>query len=215
MNVRRPSRRSRGRLATIRTAAALAMLLVVGVRAQNQSIREPVPDRIASARSPGSEPEFAIGPEDVIGVLVWGEADLTRDLIVRPDGFITMPLLNDVVAAGRTPAQLKAQLAELLRAYVKEPNVTVIVREINSRKVSITGRVIKPGSYPILAPMRALDLIAKAGGLAPLADARHITVLRTDRGARISLPFDYTEVSRGIRVWQDIVLRPGDTLIVP
>ncbi len=136
-------------------------------------------------------------------------------MTVRPDGYITLPLLNDVVAAGKTPAELREHLQQLLRVYVKEPIVTVIVREINSRKVSITGKVLKPGAYPILAPMRALDLIAKAGGLLPSADARHLSVLRTDRGARVSLPIDYQDLSRGLRVWQDVLLRPGDTLIVP
>jgi polysaccharide export outer membrane protein len=159
--------------------------------------------------------EFAIGADDVIGLLVWGEKEFTGDLIVRPDGFITVPLLNDVEAAGKTPAQLKATLEELLKAYIKTPNVTVTVKQINSRKVSITGKVFKAGSYPLLTPMRALDLIALAGGLTPAADARHLSLLRTERGTRVYLPIDYTDLSRGIRVWQDIVLRPGDVLIVP
>ena len=159
--------------------------------------------------------EFAIGADDVVAVLVWGEKEFTGDLIVRPDGFITVPLLNDVAAAGKTPAQLKADLEALLKAYIKAPNVTVTVKQINSRKVSITGKVFKAGSYSLLAPMRTLDLIALAGGLTPAADARHLSLLRTERGARVYLPIDYEDLSRGIRVWQDIVLRPGDVLIVP
>jgi polysaccharide biosynthesis/export protein len=159
--------------------------------------------------------EFAIGADDVIGILVWGEKEFTGDLIVRPDGFITVPLLNDVSAAGKTPSQLKSELEELLKAYIKTPNVTVTVKQINSRKVSITGKVFKAGAYPLLTPMRALDLIALAGGLTPAADARHLSLLRTERGARVYLPIDYADLSRGIRVWQDIVLRPGDVLIVP
>ncbi len=80
---------------------------------------------------------------------------------------------------------------------------------------TITGQVPNPGTYPLLGPMRALDLIAKAGGLLPVADGKHLSILRTDRGARVSLPFDYVEVSRGRRVWQDVLLRPGDTVVVP
>lgn len=159
--------------------------------------------------------EYAIGAEDVLGVLVWREAELSQDVVVRPDGYITLPLVNDVLAAGKTPSELRDHLQQLLRVYVKEPNVTVIVREINSRKVSITGRVANPGSYPILGPMRALDLIAKAGGLLPAADAKHLSVIRTERGSRVSLPLDYSSVSRGLHVWQDVVLRPGDTIVVP
>lgn len=174
---------------------------------------------VASAQTPqkpsAETSEYAIGPEDVLGILVWREAELSLDLVVRPDGNITLPLVNDVVAAGKTPTELRDHLAQLLKTYVKDPNVTVIVRQINSRKVSITGQVPNPGSYPLLGPMRALDLIAKAGGLLPVADGKHLSILRTDRGARVSLPFDYVEVSRGRRVWQDVLLRPGDTVVVP
>lgn len=159
--------------------------------------------------------DFTIGAEDMLSVLVWREKDLSLDVAVRPDGYITLPLVNDVLAAGKTPSQLRDHLQQLLRAYIKEPNVTVVVREIKSRKVFITGKVVRPGVYPLLSPLRAMDLIAVAGGLMPMADGAHVSVLRNDKGARISLPIDYTQLLRGQRVWQDVLLRPGDTIVVP
>jgi polysaccharide export outer membrane protein len=201
---------------TIRLTLCAVAIAVLGAGAPRVSGQEssaaaaPQKDAAAAPRD-----EFAIGADDVIGLLVWGEKEFTGDLIVRPDGFITVPLLNDVEAAGKTPSQLKATLEELLKAYIKAPNVTVTVKQINSRKVSITGKVFKAGSYPLRTPMRTLDLIALAGGLTPAADARHLSLLRTEGGVRVYLPIDYADLSRGIRVWQDIVLRPGDVLIVP
>lgn len=196
------------------TCLAIVFAAIVGptpvIRAQDRATEHRSRTDVEANTS-----EYAIGAEDVLGIMVWRETELSLDVIVRPDGYITMPLLNDVLAAGKRPSELKEHLQQLLRVYVKDPNVTVIVRQINSRKVSITGRVMKPGSYPLLGPMRALDLVAKAGGLAPTADPKHLSVLRTDRGERISLPLDYTEVTRGLRVWQDVVLRPGDTVVVP
>ena len=159
--------------------------------------------------------DYVIGPADVLGVLVWREEGLSLDVVVRPDGCISLPLVNDVAVAGQTPEELRERLTQLFRAFVKEPIVSIVVREIHSRTVSITGRIAKPGTYPLVTPMRALDLIARAGGLMPLADSRHIYVLRTERGTRVSLLLNYAEVSRGVRVWQDVPLRPGDTLVVP
>ena len=202
---------SRGARRIIDAVAPCALVIALASAAAAQADNGSQPARRVENRVP----EYAIGAEDVLGILVWREPELSLDVIVRPDGYVTLPLLNDVLASGKRPGELKEHLQQLLRVYVKDPNVTVIVREIKSRTVSITGRIVKPGSYPILGPMRALDLVARAGGLAPTADARHLSVLRTERGERISLPLDYTEVTRGLRVWQDVLLRPGDTIVVP
>ena len=201
-------------------AAALAMVALV-LCATIASAQQPAPGTTITASSGDASGEnslpadFSIGAEDVLSVLVWREKDLSLDVAVRPDGYITLPLVNDVLAAGRTPAQLRDHLQQILRAHIKEPNVTVVVREIKSRKVFITGKIVRPGAYPLLSPMRVMDLIAVAGGLTPAADGAHLSVLRNDKGARISLPIDYTQLVRGQRVWQDVLLRPGDTIVVP
>lgn len=195
----------------------LALALALGAGgAVHAGTQEPqvaqVDDGSPESRLPA---DFAIGAEDVLSILVWREKDLSLDVTVRPDGYVTLPLVNDVLAAGKTPAQLKDHLQTQLRSFIREPNVTVIVREIKSRKVFITGKIVRPGAYPLLSPMRAMDLIAVAGGLAPMADGTHVSVLRNDKGARVSLPIDYTQLLRGQRVWQDVLLRPGDTIVVP
>ncbi len=202
---------------TLRRVRPLATLVAAVALGAAVGIVAPL-SLMAQAPAPKVEilpADYVVGPEDVIGVLVWREPDLSMDVTVRPDGHITLPLVNDVLVNGRTPGQVRDDLTQLFRAFVKEPSVTIIVREVKSRTVSITGQVVRPGTYPLLAPMRALELIARAGGLKPQADEKHLSVLRTDKGARLALPINYAEVSRGVRVWQDVVLRPGDTLVVP
>lgn len=216
-----PWRATRLSIALARLSApvlAAGLIAVVASSAATAQEPGPPPPVQQSAEAPGDGPlpaDFAIGAEDVLSVLVWREKDLSLDVTVRPDGYITLPLVNDVLAAGKTPTQLRDHLQQQLRSFIREPNVTVVVREIRSRKVFITGKIVKPGAYPLLSPMRAMDLIAVAGGLAPMADGAHVSVLRSDKGARVSLPIDYTQLLRGLRVWQDVLLRPGDTIVVP
>lgn len=159
--------------------------------------------------------DYAIGPDDTLSILVWREKDLSMDVVVRPDGHVTLPLVSDVEAAGLTPERLRDRLQEKLKTFIKDPNVTVIVRQVNSRKVFITGKVVKPGAYPLLTPLRVVDLIALAGGLVPMADARHIVVLRTQPEGRVALPIDFEKVSKGLLLWQDVALKPGDAIVVP
>ena len=111
-------------------------------------------------------PEYTIGADDVLSVVFWRDKELTSDVTVRPDGKISLPLLNDVHASGLTPAQLKDRIVEESKKYVEDPNVTVVVKQINSRKVFITGEVGKPGPYPLMAPTTVMQLLVVAGGLA-------------------------------------------------
>jgi polysaccharide biosynthesis/export protein len=140
---------------------------------------------------------------------------LSMDVVVRPDGQITLPLVNDIQAAGLKPDQLRSRIETRLRAFVKDPIVTVIVRQVNSRRVFITGKILRPGAYPLMTPLRAVDLIALAGGVLASADARHITILRSEPEGRVALPMDYTRVVKGQVLWQDVILRPGDAIVVP
>ena len=160
-------------------------------------------------------PGYVIGPEDVLGIVFWREKDLSADVIVRPDGMISLPLLNDILVAGLTPAELREKVMVEANKLVEDANATVVVRQINSRKVFITGHVAKPGSYPLAGPMNVVQLIALAGGLLEFADAEKIRVMRTEKGNPVAYLFNYRQVAEGKGLRQNIELKPGDTVIVP
>ena len=161
------------------------------------------------------ESSFTIGPEDVLGVLVWREADVSGDVTVRADGMITLPLIRDVQAAGLTPNALAEQIQTALREYITDASVTVVVRQMNSRKAFITGEVAKPGPYQLVAPTTVMQLIAIAGGLTEFAEANAITILRIEDGRSVSHKFEYKDVAKGRKAEQNLLLRPGDTVVVP
>ncbi len=158
---------------------------------------------------------YVIGPDDVLSILFWREKDLSGDVAVRPDGKISLPLLNDIQAAGLTPDQLRSAVAEQAARFVEEPTVTVVVKQINSRKVFITGQVARPGSYPLVAPTTVLQLIAMAGGVLEYADAKNISIMRTEQGRPLSFRFNYSDVAKRKNLRQNIELKPGDTIVVP
>ena len=158
---------------------------------------------------------FTIGPEDVLGVVVWREADVSGDVTVRPDGMITLPLIRDVKAEGLTPQQLADRIQTALREFINDASVTVVVRQMNSRRVFITGEVAKPGAYPLVSSMTVMQLIAVAGGLNEFAEGKSISVMRTEGGQTKTFPFDYKNVANGKKPAQNIVLKPGDTVVVP
>jgi polysaccharide biosynthesis/export protein len=165
---------------------------------------------------PPPPPGYVIGPDDVLYVVYWREKDLSTDVTVRPDGKISLPLLNDVQAVGLTPEQLRDKVTEAAKRFVEDPSVTIVVKEIKSRRVFITGQVAKPGPYPLTGPMSVLQLIATAGGLAEFADSKNITIMRTEESGRVvSYAFNYKDVVRRKNLQQNIELKPGDTVIVP
>jgi polysaccharide export outer membrane protein len=158
---------------------------------------------------------FLIGPEDVLAVHFWRDQEMSGDVMVRPDGMITLPLVGDIRAAGLTPESLKEAIEKAASRLITEPSVTVAVKEINSRKVFITGEVTKPGPYPLSGPRTVMQLIAVAGGLLEYADKDNIVVLRTINGQQKSYKFRYSDVSKGRGLEQNIELQPGDTVVVP
>jgi polysaccharide export outer membrane protein len=159
---------------------------------------------------------YLIGPEDVLAVVFWREKDLSVDAIaVRPDGMITVPLINDVKAAGMTPDQLREQIQTAAGKYVTDPSVTVVVKTINSRKVFITGQVGKPGQYPLTAPTSVMQLIAMAGGVHEFADTEKILIMRSEGGQQVAKQFNYNDVLNRKNLKQNIELLPGDTVVVP
>ncbi len=196
-------------------------LFLVGVSALAQQAPVPrqapsvAPAAVTPAASVPAPPGYVIGPEDVLQVLYWREKDLSAEVTVRPDGMITLPLLNDVQASGLTPEQLRDRVIEAAKRYVEDPSVNVVVKQINSRRVFITGQVAKPGAYPLTSPTTVLQLIALAGGLSEFADQNGITIMRTESGKPVSLPFKYKDVVKRRNLRQNIELKPGDTVIVP
>jgi polysaccharide export outer membrane protein len=175
------------------------------------------PPAVQAAVAAGVVPpsDYLIGPEDVLSIVFWREKDLSNDVIVRPDGRISIPLLNDVVAAGLTPDELNKKLIEQAQRYLEDPNVTVVVKSINSRKVFVTGQVAKQGAYALLAPTTVLQLISMAGGLLEYADAKNIVIMRTENGKPRHFRFNYKEVLKQKNLNQNIELKPNDQVIVP
>jgi polysaccharide export outer membrane protein len=177
-----------------------------------------LPNGVSSTAAPvGITPpaDYIIGPSDQLSIVFWREKELSADVLVRPDGKISLPLLNDVQAGGLTPEQLRVKVTEAAERFVEDPNATVVVRQINSRKVFITGEVEKPGEYALAAPTTVLQLIAMAGGLKEYADKEKIVVLRTESGRELAFKFNYQQVIRQRSPQQNIVLKPGDTVVVP
>ncbi|MGH9563282.1 MAG: polysaccharide biosynthesis/export family protein [Terracidiphilus sp.] len=161
------------------------------------------------------DPSYVIGAQDVLDVDVWKEKELTRTVEVRPDGRISLPLLNDVQASGLTPMQLAANISDGLKKFITDPQVTVIVTQINSQRVYILGEVTKPGAYPLLPGMNVLQALSSAGGFTMFANTKKIYVLRQQAGKQKKFPFNYKDVISGKRTDQNIVLRAGDQIVVP
>jgi polysaccharide export outer membrane protein len=168
-----------------------------------------------SAAAASAPADYVIGAGDVLAIVFWREPDMSAEVIVRPDGRISIPLLNEVVAIGLTPEQLRQQLAVDGQRFVQDPNVSVVVKQINSRRVFITGQVSKPGPYPLTTSMNVLQLISTAGGLLEYADEKNIVVMRNENGKTANYTFNYKEVVRRKNLKQNIDLKPGDTVIVP
>ena len=159
-------------------------------------------------------PEYVIGPEDVLHIAVWKENDLTATLPVRPDGKISLPLLDDVQAAGLTPKQLSESVTEKLKKYIADPRVTVVVTSINSKRIYLVGEVLHPGATPMLPNMTVLQALSSAG-LNQFANTKKIYVLRTQNGKQEKMPVDYRRIVKGERIDQNYMLQPGDTIVVP
>ncbi len=157
---------------------------------------------------------YVIGPEDVLHIQVWKEADLTATLPVRPDGKISLPLLNDVQAAGLTPEKLAETLTERLKKYIADPRVTVVVTQINSKRIYLTGEVIKSGAMPMLPNMTVLQALSSAG-LNQFARTKGIYILRVENGKQEKLPVNYRKLVKGQDIEQNYRLQPGDTIVVP
>ena len=211
--------------------ALAALLIVLGTAAVPHAQQPDPTDRLklgqAQASNPaalppanapgGTElaPDYVIGPDDVLAIVFWREKELSGEVTVRPDGRISLPLLNDIPAAGLTPDQLRDRVLQRAATLVEDPQATVVVKTVNSRKVFITGMVERPGSYPLTNRTTVLQLIATAGGLREFAKSGDIVMIRNDKGRETRFQFDYKQVVKGKRLEQNLELKPGDTVVVP
>ncbi len=197
---------------------SLAAVLFCGplAYAQNPPVQKTDPTPKPAAVTPlVVDADYKIGPQDVLRIDVWKEPDISRTIPVRPDGKVSLPLLNDVQAAGLTAMQLAGSLRESLSKYLTSPQVTVTVTEINSRRVYITGEVTRAGALPLLPNMTVLQALSSAGGFTQFAKLKNIYVLRTENGKQVKYPFNYKEVVKGNLAEQNILLQPGDVIVVP
>jgi polysaccharide biosynthesis/export protein len=196
---------------------AMIALLVAGATAsaQNTSDRTPRNGASTAGTSVVVPMDYVIGAEDVLGIMFWREQEMSGDVTVRPDGKVTLPLLGDIQAAGTRPDALRDQITQAAGKYLTDVNVTVVVRQINSRKVFITGQVTTPGAYPLTGPRTVMQLIALAGGLTEYADGESISIMRQEQGKTRSMKFNYRDVSKGKKLEQNVMLLPGDTVVVP
>jgi polysaccharide biosynthesis/export protein len=171
------------------------------------------------AEAPAGKPHdasFVIGKDDVLVINVWKEPEVSRSLPVRSDGRISLPLVGEVEAAGRTPLQLEQEISDKLRSFITEPEVTVMVQQINSEKFNILGQVAKPGSYPLTTATTVLDAIAAAGGFRDFARQKGVYILRkSSGGSEARIPFNYKDVIKGKNSEQNIKIQPNDTIVVP
>jgi polysaccharide export outer membrane protein len=158
---------------------------------------------------------YIVGDSDIIRVNVWKEPEVSQTAVVRTDGNISLPLINEVKVSGMTPLQIQTMVAEKLKGFLNNPQVTVTVVEIRSKRAFITGEVARPGTYSLNAQTTVLQLIAQAGGFTPFAKKDGIVVLRTEDGRQSRLKFKYNEVIQGKKADQNIALHPGDTVVVP
>lgn len=210
-----------------RIVSAIGVVLALGAGAAGsrtaQAAAVPAAGRVAGTAAAGAadlpaahDNSYVIGDDDLLGINVWKEPGFTESVPVRSDGRISLPLIGEVPAAGRTPLELEQDITAKLRAYLTDPEVTVMVLKMNSRKFNILGRVAKPGSYPLTSTTTVLDAIAEAGGFQEFARQKDIYILREmPNGGQKRIAFNYRKVIRGIHPEQNIRLEPHDTIIVP
>lgn len=207
------------------TAAVWLALFSIWAQAQGQA-RKDIKSESAKALTAGDiasqpakkaadDPNYSIAPEDVLTIDVWKEPEISRTVPVRRDGKISLPLLNDLQAAGLTPTQLSVEIVERLRATIVHPQVTVIVAQMSSLRVYILGQVTRAGAYPLVPDMTVMQALSIAGGFTPFANLKKIYVMRSENGVSHIFPMNYKEVIRGRKTQQNIPLKAGDTIVVP
>lgn len=164
---------------------------------------------------PVAASDYTIGPGDVLEISVWRDESLNRKVVVPPDGVISFPLIGDINTTGMTVNALRNNVTKRLQEYVQDAVVTVMLLEINSMNAYVIGKVKKPGAFPILIDTNVMQILSMAGGLNPFASEKNIHILRKSGDKTLKLPFNYKEVLNGKNMEQNIVLQPGDVVVVP
>lgn len=212
-----------GTLRVLLTAGLASIPIVLTAQAPPRSQAPPssvVPPAAAGTAAPkpaGPAPppaDYVIGSDDILSVKVWQDERMSGDVVVRPDGMVTIALINDIKAAGLTPAQFRESLQKAALEFVKVPTVDVVVKQINSRKIFLTGEVNKPAAYPLSSRMTITQAIAMAGGLTEYANKGRVTILRTDAGKTIVLRVNYGDLMNGKNLHQNYELKVGDVVTV-
>ena len=158
---------------------------------------------------------YGIQPGDVLGITVWREPDLEREVLVRPDGGFSFPLVGDLQARGKTISALTNELTQKLGRFIPDPEVNISVNQITGNRIYVLGRVNSPGEFAVMRPVSVMQALSMAGGLTPYAEREDIKVLRGAGDAQQSISFDYNAVERGESLGQNILLQPGDVVVVP
>lgn len=163
---------------------------------------------------------FLLGPEDVVTVTVWRNQDLSKDVIIRPDGMISLPLIGDILAAGSTADELAKQITERLKEFMSSPTVSVQVKEVNSYFVYVTGEVVKPGKFPLKSYATVIQGISLAGGFTPFASRDKVHVIRVTKNGKgentqVNIPVEYSDIAKGKTLTGNFFLRSGDVIVVP
>jgi polysaccharide biosynthesis/export protein len=198
------------------------LMIAIPARAQNkannQGTQPPAAAQAAdsaASKAATDDPNYIIGGQDVLDISVWKEPDVSRTVPVRPDGKISLPLLGDVQATGLTPLQLAAQITTGLNKFITSPQVTITVSQINSRRIYLLGEVARAGAYPLLPEMTFLQALSNAGGFTPFANSKKIYLLRQENGKQVKIFFNYKDAIAGRNPEQNILLKSGDTIVVP
>ena len=203
------------RLTTIGLLSALMLTFSTTGRAQQPARPLQAGAPAANGTATAVPPGYMIGAGDLLSIVFWRDKDMSADVTVRPDGKISIPLINEITAAGSTPEDLRARLMEAAGKLITDPDVTVVVKEIHSRNVYITGNVAKPSTYAMNGEMTVLQLIAVSGGLLDWAKSKDISIIRMENGKQRVFKFNFKDVVDQKRPADNIILKPGDTVYVP
>ena len=194
-------------------ASASAETAAADKTADKPAAAAPAANRVETAIL-NSEHDYKIGPEDLLDISVWKNPELSRTVPVRPDGKVSLPLVNDIQAAGLTPTALRQQLTDRLSEYIPSPEVAVIVREVHSMKVAVVGSVKTPGRYELKSAATVLEMIALAQGFTDFASRDRVVILRQEKGESKRIPFNYRKVAAGDEQ-ANLIVQPGDIIVVP
>ena len=194
----------------------MLMIIFFGLSLSNSQETKAIPGKgLSQSQVPPDSDKYVIGPEDVLQILVWKEETLSQSVMVRSDGKISLPLIDEIQAAGLTPLKLKEVLTERFKEFVENPLVTVMVREARSFKVFVSGQVAKPGVFTLVGETTILQIIPMAGGFTEWANQRKVLLIRRENGRESRMTINYKKIISGEDINANILLKPGDTIIVP